>query len=83
MKNETGSKVITEFLALSPKSYAYKYSGKETKKAKGVALSVSEKQWILTTIIEFLSLTTRKQDQFMESGPSTSKFFQRAKIRSF
>ena len=43
MKNETGSKVITEFLALSPKSYAYKYCGKETKKAKGVALSVSEK----------------------------------------
>ena len=43
MKNETGSTVITEFLALSPKSYAYKYSGKETKKAKGVALAVSEK----------------------------------------
>ena len=45
MKNETGSKVITEFLALSPKSYAYKYAEKETKKAKGVALSVSEKNY--------------------------------------
>ena len=83
MKNETGNKVITEFLALSPKSYAYKYCGKETKKAKGVALAVSEKRWISTTIIEFLSRTTRKQDRFMESGPLTSKFFQRAKIRWF
>ena len=43
MKNETGSKVITEFLALSPKNYPYKYAEKETKKAKGVSLSVSEK----------------------------------------
>ena len=43
MKNETGSKVITEFLALSPKSCCYKYAEKEVKKAKGVSLSVSEK----------------------------------------
>ncbi len=43
MKNETGSKVITEFLALSPKSYCYRYAEKEVKKAKGVSLSVSEK----------------------------------------
>ena len=43
MKNETGSKVIIEFLALSPKSYAYEYCGKEAKKATGVSLSVSEK----------------------------------------
>ena len=43
MKNETGNKVIIEFLALSPKSYCYKYAEKEVKKAKGVSLSVSEK----------------------------------------
>jgi hypothetical protein len=43
MKSEVGSKVITEFLALSPKSYAYKYADKETKKAKGVSLAVSDK----------------------------------------
>ncbi len=43
MKSETGSKVITEFVGLSPKSYAYKYCEKEVKKAKGVSLSVSEK----------------------------------------
>ena len=43
MKNEVGDKIITEFVALSPKSYAYKYCEKEVKKAKGVSLSVSEK----------------------------------------
>ena len=83
MKNETGSKEITEFLALSPKSYAYKYSGKETKKAKGVALAVSEKQWTSTTIIGFLSLTTHKQDRFMGFEVLTSKFFQHVKTKSF
>ena len=29
MKNEVGDKIITEFVALSPKSYAYKYCEKE------------------------------------------------------
>ena len=43
MKNEVGDKIITEFVALSPTSYAYKYCEKEVKKAKGVSLSVSEK----------------------------------------
>ncbi len=75
MKNETGSKVITEFLALSPKSYAYKYCGKETKKAKGVALAVSEKQWTSTTIVGFLSQTTHKQDRSMEFEVLTNNFF--------
>ena len=42
-KSEVGSKIITEFLALSPKSYSYKYCAKEVKKAKGVSLSVSDK----------------------------------------
>ena len=42
-KSEVGSKIITEFLALSPKSYSYKYSTKEVKKAKDVSLSVSDK----------------------------------------
>ena len=38
-----GEKIITEFVALSPKSYAYKYCEKEVKTARGVSLSVSEK----------------------------------------
>ena len=42
-KSEVGSKIITEFLALSPKSYSYKYCNEEIKKAKGVSLSVSDK----------------------------------------
>ena len=42
-KSEVGSAIITEFVALSPKSYSYKYCSKEVKKAKGVSLSVSEK----------------------------------------
>ena len=42
-KSEVGSKIITEFVALSPKSYSYKYCNKEIKKAKGVGLSVSDK----------------------------------------
>ena len=40
---EVGSKIITEFVALSPKSYCYKYWLQEVKKAKGVSLSISEK----------------------------------------
>jgi hypothetical protein len=42
-KSEVGSKIITEFVALSPKSYCYKYCSQEVKKAKGVSLSISEK----------------------------------------
>ena len=42
-KSEVGSKIITEFVALSPKSYSYKYSSEEVKKAKGVSLAISEK----------------------------------------
>ncbi len=43
LKLEVGSKIITEFLALSPKSYSYNYCSKEIKKAKGVSLFVSGK----------------------------------------
>ena len=42
-KSEVGSKIITEFVALSPKSYCYKYCSQEVKKAKGVSLSISDK----------------------------------------
>jgi hypothetical protein len=42
-KSEVGSQIITEFVALSPKSYCYKYCEKEVKKAKGVSLAISEK----------------------------------------
>jgi hypothetical protein len=34
---------MSEFFALSPKSYSYKYCAMETKKAKGLSLSVSDK----------------------------------------
>ena len=42
-KSEVGSKTMTEFVALSPKSYCYKYCSKEVKKAKGVSLAISDK----------------------------------------
>ena len=42
-KSEVGSKIITEFVELSPKGYCYKYCDKEIKKAKGVSLAISEK----------------------------------------
>ena len=42
-KSEVGSKIITEFVALSPKSYSCKYCSKEVKKCKGVGLAVSDK----------------------------------------
>ena len=42
-KSEVGSKIITEFVALSPKSYCYKYCLEEVKKAKGVSLAISDK----------------------------------------
>ena len=41
--SEVGSNIKPEFIALSPKSYSYKYCHKEIKKAKGVSLSVSDK----------------------------------------
>jgi hypothetical protein len=43
MKSEVADKIITEFVALNPKCYAYRYCEKEEKKAKGVSLAVSEK----------------------------------------
>jgi hypothetical protein len=44
MKSEVGSKLITEFVGLSPKSYSYKYCcDKQCKKSKGVSLAVSDK----------------------------------------
>jgi len=42
-KSEVGSDIITEFVALSAKSYCYKYNKKEVKKSKGVSLAVSNK----------------------------------------
>ncbi len=44
LKSEVGSKIITEFVALSPKSYCYKYCWEEVKKAKRVSLSISDKR---------------------------------------
>ena len=36
MKDELGGKIMTEFVALRLKSYAYKYNSKEEKKCKGI-----------------------------------------------
>ncbi len=43
LKSEVGSKIITEFVALSPKSYCYKCLLEEIKKAEGISLSISGK----------------------------------------
>ena len=45
MKDEFGGKIITEFIALRPKMYAYKvFNGKEEKKSKGTKKCVIKKQ---------------------------------------
>ena len=45
MKDELGGKIITEFVALRPKMYAYKiFNGKEEKKAKATKKCIVKKQ---------------------------------------
>ncbi len=67
-KSEVGSEIITEFVALSPKSYCYKYCLEEIKKAKGVALAISEKQWILPITNVFWIPTKHRHEPSMASG---------------
>ena len=47
LKSEVSDNIITEFLALSPKCYSYRYlvegKTKESKKAKGISMSVVDK----------------------------------------
>ena len=43
MKDELGGKIMTEFIALRPKSYAYKYNSKEEKKCKGIKKCIVKK----------------------------------------
>ena len=47
MKSEVGENIITEFCALNPKTYCYRYlvedKIKENKKAKGVSMPVVDK----------------------------------------
>ena len=43
MKDELGGKIMTEFVTLRSKSYAYKYNSKEEKKCKGTKKSVVKK----------------------------------------
>ena len=43
MKDELGGKIMTEFVALRLKSYAYKYNSKEEKKCKGIKKCIIKK----------------------------------------
>ena len=43
MKDELGGKFKTEFVALRPKSYAYKFNSEEEKKCKGIKKCVIKK----------------------------------------
>ena len=43
MKDKLGGKTMIEFVALRPKSYAYKYSSKEEKKCKGIKKCIIKK----------------------------------------
>ena len=43
MKNELGGEIMSEFVALRPKMYAYKVGSKELKKCKGVKKCVVKK----------------------------------------
>ena len=43
MKDELGAKIMTEFVALRTKSYAYKYNSKEEKKCKGIKKCIVKK----------------------------------------
>ena len=43
MKDELGGKIMTKFIALRPKLYAYKYNSKEEKKCKGIKKCIIKK----------------------------------------
>ena len=43
MKDELGGKIMTEFVALRLKSYAYEYNSKEEKKCKGIKKCIVRK----------------------------------------
>ena len=43
MKDELGGKIMTEFIALRPKSYTDKYNSKEQKKCKGIKKCIVKK----------------------------------------
>ena len=44
MKDELGGEIITEFVTLRPKMYAYKTGGSESKKCKGIKKCVVKKR---------------------------------------
>ncbi len=56
-KSEVGSEIITEFVALSPKSYCYKYkyNSEEVVKAKGIPLANSKKKMDFADYKRFLA----------------------------
>ena len=59
MKDELGGKIMTEFVALRPKTYAYLIDDSEVKKAKGAKKCVIEivlKFMITKTIYETMKL---------------------------
>ena len=51
MKDELGSKIMTEFIALRLKSYAYKYNSKEEKKCKEIKKCIIKKTFGLITML--------------------------------
>ena len=83
MKNEVAEKIITEFVALSPKSYAYKYCETEVKTAKGVSLSVSEKTMDFNDYKRVLDSNNSQTRKILEYEVLTSKFSPMLKTRLF
>jgi hypothetical protein len=80
-KSEVGSKIISEFVALSPKSYCYKYCIEEIKKAKGVSLSISKKTMTFSDYKRVLDSNQHRPGLSMASGLSTNSFTQHVKTR--
>ena len=52
MKDELGGKIMTEFVALRPKTYAYLIDDSEVKKAKG------SKKCVIEIVLKFMITKT-------------------------
>ena len=66
IKEDLGGKIMTEFVALRPKSYAYKYNSKEEKKCKGVKKCIIKKTLGFDDYVNcFLGSTNDYRSQLM------------------